>query len=39
MNATPEVFAAHHAKRLDRSVSSMDVKPSDRSPSGKGRSR
>ena len=39
MNATPEVFAAHHAKHLDRTVSPMDVKPPEHSPSGKGRSR
>jgi hypothetical protein len=39
MNATPEVFAAHHAKRLDRSVSPMDAKPPDHIPPDKGRGR
>jgi len=39
MNATPEVFAAHHAKRLDRSVSPMDAKPPDHMPPDKGRGR
>ena len=39
MNATPEVFAAHHAKRLDRSVSPMDAKPPDHISPDKGRSR
>lgn len=39
MNATPEVFAAHHAKHLNRTVSPMDVKPPEHSPPGKGRGR
>lgn len=39
LNATPEVFAAHHAKRLDRSVSPMDAKPPDHMPPDKGRGR
>ncbi len=39
MNATPEVFAAHHAKRLDRSVSPMDAKPPDHMLPDKGRGR
>lgn len=39
MNATPEVFAAHHAKRLDRSVLPLDAKPPDHIPPDKGRGR
>lgn len=39
MNATPEVFAAHQAKHLDRTVSTVDVKQPELSPRGKGRSR
>ena len=39
MNATPEVFAAHHSKRLDRSVLPMDAKPPDHMPPDKGRGR
>jgi type IV secretion system T-DNA border endonuclease VirD2 len=39
MNATPEVFAAHHAKRLDRSVLRMDAKPPDQIPQDRGRGR
>jgi type IV secretion system T-DNA border endonuclease VirD2 len=39
MNATPEVFAALHAKHLDRALPPMSVKQPDQSPPGKGRSR
>jgi type IV secretion system T-DNA border endonuclease VirD2 len=39
MNATPEVFAAHHAKLLDRTVLPMHVKPPDLQPPHKGRGR
>ena len=39
MNATPEVFAAHHAKRLDRSVSPMDAKLPGHKPPDKGKGR
>lgn len=39
MNATPEAFAAHHAKRLDRSVSPMGAEPPDYNPPDKGRGR
>lgn len=39
MNATPEVFAAHHARHLGRTVPPMEVKPPENSPSDKGRSR
>jgi type IV secretion system T-DNA border endonuclease VirD2 len=39
MKATPEVFAARHAKLLNRTVPPMDVKPPDRPPPGKGRGR
>lgn len=39
MNATPEVFAAHHANRLDRSVLPLDAKPPDHMPPDKGRGR
>lgn len=39
MNATPEVFAALHAKHLDRAVPPMSVKQPDQSSPGKGRTR
>ena len=39
MNATPEVFAAHHAKLLNRRMPPMDIKPPDRPPPEKGRGR
>ena len=39
MNATPEVFAAHYAERLNRKVSPSDAKALDHPPSEKGRSR
>lgn len=39
MNATPEVFAAHHAQRLDRSAIKTDIEPPARPPPGKGISR
>lgn len=39
MHATPEVFAAHHAKLLNLTVSPMDVKPPDRPPPDKERGR
>jgi hypothetical protein len=39
MNATPEVFAAHHAKHLNRTASPMDLKPPNRSSPSKGRMR
>lgn len=39
MNATPEVFAAHHAKRLDRSVSPTGAEPPDHNRPDKGRGR
>jgi type IV secretion system T-DNA border endonuclease VirD2 len=39
MNASPEVFAAHHATLLNRTLSQMDVKPPDRPPPDKGRGR
>jgi type IV secretion system T-DNA border endonuclease VirD2 len=39
MNATPEVFAAHHAKDLNCTVSSMNVKSPEPWPPDKGRQR
>ena len=40
MNATPEVFAAHHARLLDRSVPSLEVgRSKDVKPPGNERSR
>ena len=39
MNATPEVFAARHAKLMRRSLPAPDVDPPHRPPSDKGRSR
>ena len=39
MNATPEVFAAHHAKLLNRVEPSMGVNPPDRPRPDKGRTR
>lgn len=39
MNATPEVFAAHVARQLDRSVKPEQVVPPERSNPNKGRSR
>jgi type IV secretion system T-DNA border endonuclease VirD2 len=39
MNATPEVFAAHHAKLLNRTVPPKDVKPPDRPLPDRGRGR
>ena len=39
MNATPEVFAAHHAQMLNRTLPSTGVKPLDRSPRDKARDR
>ena len=39
MKATPEVFAARHAKLLNRRMSPMDIKPPDRPPPEKGRGR
>ncbi len=39
MNATPEVFAARHAKHLDRPVPPLGVTPPEQSSPGKGKSR
>jgi hypothetical protein len=39
MNATPEVFAVHHAKHLNRAVPPLDVRSPEQPPPGKGRSR
>lgn len=39
MNATPEVFAAHHARVLNHAASRSVIKSSDQLPSDKGRSR
>jgi hypothetical protein len=39
MNATPEVFAAHHENRLKRSVSSATVEVLQQSLPGNGRER
>lgn len=39
MNATPEVFAAHHAKQMNRTTPTMDVKSPGQLPPEKGRSR
>lgn len=39
MNATPEVFAAHHAQRLNRSETRKDAEPPARRPPEKGISR
>jgi type IV secretion system T-DNA border endonuclease VirD2 len=39
MNATPEVFAAHHANRLDRPLTSRTAEPLQEPSSGKDRSR
>jgi len=39
MNATPVVFAAHHAKHLNRPVPPLDVRSPEHPPPGKGRSR
>jgi type IV secretion system T-DNA border endonuclease VirD2 len=39
MNATPEVFAAHHANRLDRPLTSRTAEPLQEPPTGKDRSR
>tara|TARA_R110001606_G_scaffold241078_1_gene389094 strand:- start:26139 stop:27191 length:1053 start_codon:yes stop_codon:yes gene_type:complete len=37
MNATPEVFAAHHSRLLNRAASPMDIKAADRPSPDKGR--
>ena len=39
MNATPEVFAAHHTRRLNREALTKDVLHPERPPRNKGRSR